>query len=263
VSCVSGNLEREGRWKLDGSSAGGGLTAEWLADAIAASGPTSEETASVQQLREHLLRWAEGFAAIRPDVQSSSLTWPRRGLRDDECGSFLRAFDAGLLDVDDAGFVTMRQVRQKRPPGRYALLSKSGTGVSVNLEYLIQMGATAELALEHGWPPSQIDFERGEFDAFGLDSSGDVSLAMEAKARVTGPDSLEGLVATWIVALEAADQDRPTNAGRKLRQLRELCAQRPVVVWLVADGARWTLTAAREGAELTLSAVGSPTYAAG
>jgi hypothetical protein len=33
------------------------------------------------------------------------------------------------------------------------------------VEYLIQIGATAELVLDHGWTPHAIDVERGEFDA--------------------------------------------------------------------------------------------------
>jgi hypothetical protein len=40
--------------------------------------------------------------------------------------------------------------------------------VSINLEYLIQIGASAELVLDHGWSPADIDFERGEFDAVGV-----------------------------------------------------------------------------------------------
>lgn len=84
---------------------------------------------------------------------------------DDEARSFLRAINEGLAQVDDAGYVSLRTARPKTPPGRYALLGKSGFGVSINLEYLIQIGATAELVLDHGWTPHAIDFERGEFDA--------------------------------------------------------------------------------------------------
>ena len=49
-----------------------------------------------------------------------------------------------------------------------ALLGKSGSGVSINLEYLIQIGAAAELVLDHGWSASDIDLECGEFDAVGI-----------------------------------------------------------------------------------------------
>ena len=85
-------------------------------------------------------------------------------------------------------------VQQKKPVGRYALFSKSGAGVSVNLEYLVQVGATAELVLDHGWSSERVGFERGEFDAVAYDEGGRVAMAMEAKARPTGPDSLEKLV---------------------------------------------------------------------
>ena len=56
--------------------------------------------------------------------------------------------------------------------------------MGLNLEYLIQVGAVAELILDHGWPADSIDFERGEFDALASDHEGRVSLAVEAKARV-------------------------------------------------------------------------------
>ncbi len=63
-----------------------------------------------------------------------------------ESSSFRRALDSGFIDVGNAGYLILHSVRPKIPRGRYALLSKSGTGVSVNLEYLIQVGANAELS---------------------------------------------------------------------------------------------------------------------
>ena len=88
---------------------------------------------------------------------------------------------------------------------------------------LIQIGATAELVLDHGWSPGDIDFERGEFDAVG-DGTGDRPLlVMEAKARVSGSDSLEKLLTHWILMAEDPNLDTNNNAGRKYREL-----QRPV-----------------------------------
>ena len=142
-----------------------------------------------------LIERAAGFAAAREDVLTANLLPPRRGLGRDESSSFLRAVDEGFAVVDRAGYVTLPMVQQKKPVGRYALFSKSGAGVSVNLEYLVQVGATAELVLDHGWSSDRVGFERGEFDAVAYDEEGGrVAMAMEAKARPTGPDSLEKLV---------------------------------------------------------------------
>ena len=66
--------------------------------------------------------------------------------------------------VAPGGYVTLHQVRPKVPVGRYALLSKSGAGVSVNLEYLIQIGAAGELVAALGWPPEALQLERGGRD---------------------------------------------------------------------------------------------------
>ena len=223
----------------------------WLTAAVSASVASPTDTAAVVRLRDCCGTAPWSSIARRDDVVSPDMVWPRRGLLHDEAASFLRAVDTGIALVDDAGYVTLPTVRPKRPEGRYALLAKSGNGVSVNLEYLIQIGATAELILDHGWTPDSIDFERGEFDALGSDPGGRVVLAMEAKARVAGSDSLETMLRVWLRAAHDSQLDLNTNAGRKYRELWNLCASGPITVWLVADGARWTLTAQQTNAGLT------------
>ena len=137
---------------------------DWLDRVVRGHTTRLDPSGSVERLEVLLRQWAQGFAARREDVLSGELATPRRGLLADEASSFLRAVDLGVAQVDDAGFVTLRTVRPKRPPGRYALFSKLGPGVGLNLEYLIQVGAMAELLLDHGWPADSIDFERGEFE---------------------------------------------------------------------------------------------------
>lgn len=223
-----------------------------------------EDTVAVDRLRDCLRRWAHGFAAHRADVVSDQIAWPRRGLHPDEAAAFLRALDAGTVSVNEAGYVTVHCVRPKQPQGRYALLARSGQGVSVNLEYLIQLGATNELATDGHWPPELLDFERGEFDLLGHDPHGQVTLVMEAKARATGPDSLATLVTAWLAYSRLDDPAHlpATNAGRKYRELWRLARDRPVAVWLVAAGARWNLAAHMDDDRLVLSnngATGPPT----
>ena len=199
------------------------------------------------------------FAERRLDVESPTIAWPRRGVLHDEAASFLRALDHALIEVDDAGYVTLPTVRPKTLPGRYALLSKNGAGVSINLEYLIQIGATAELVLDHGWSASDIDFERGEFDAIGVGDETQALLVMEAKARVSGPDSLEKLLTSWLRMADDRTIDLDTNAGRKYRDLLKRCRTGPLVVWLVAAGARWTLVAELADGSIRLAPAPHPT----
>src|SRR4051812_7520482 len=85
-----------------------------------------------------------------PSYPHQSVEHRGPGLRPDEARSFLRVVDSGVADVDEAGYVTLPALRPKTPVGRYAVLSRSGDAVSVNLEYLIHVGATAELVLDHG-----------------------------------------------------------------------------------------------------------------
>ena len=195
------------------------------------------------RLQALLGQWAIAFAQGRTDVASPTITWPRRGLLDDESSSFLRALDAGFVTVDPAGYVALPRSAPRRQPAGTHCCRKSGAGVSINLEYLIQIGATAELVMDHGWSPADLDFERGEFDAIGLGLGDRVLLVMEAKARVSGPDSLEKLLTIWMSMAGDPGIDMNNNAGRKYRELQRLCRSGRVVVWLVAEGARWTLVA--------------------
>jgi hypothetical protein len=82
---------------------------------------------------------------------------------------------------------------------------------------------------------------------------------MEARARVGGPESLETLVRFWLRVSQDASVDLNNNSGRKHRELLRLCQDGPVHVWLVADGARWSLMAVLGEAGLVLSPATAPT----
>jgi hypothetical protein len=206
---------------------------DWLAGVLSEQMPQSGTAESVERLRVLLSGWAQGFAERRADVLSGTMAEPRRGLHADEASSFLRAIDAGVAVVDDAGFVNLPTVRAKNPKGRYALFSKLGGGVSLNLEYVIQVGAVAELILDHEWPGERLDFERDEFDALGYRSDGSVGLAVEAKARATGSDSLEGLLRFWFRAEREPDTRLDNNAGRNLPNCAAcVCQGRCTCGWL-------------------------------
>ncbi len=178
----------------------------------------------------------------------------RRGLLEDEAASFLRAMDAGLLAVDDRGGVEIPGCRQKPGGGRYQLFSANRYGgdlyVSLNTEYLIQFGAACELVAFHGWPGASIEVEVGEFDALG--HSGDrVVLAMEAKARIGGPDSLTGLWQSFVTYAASDEPPAPLdNHSRKYVELLRLTERGPVALWLVAAQARWPVLASRVGARV-------------
>ena len=178
----------------------------------------------------------------------------RRGLLADESASFLRAFDAGLLVLDETGGVRVKGCRPKPGGGRYSLFSANRYGgdfyVSLNLEYLIQLGATCELVAFHGWPGADVEVEVGEFDALahGIDRA---VLAMEAKARIDGPDSLTSL---WHSLLRFASSDVPPepldNHSRKYVELLRLTDAGSVVLWLVAAQARWSVLSTRVSSHL-------------
>lgn len=221
----------------------------WLEAATAEAIPDgSVEVPDAVDRMDALLRaWAVGFRARRPDVTSASLRHGRRGLQADECGAFLLALDAGRLHVDSAGYVTPLCAQPKRGQQPYALCCRDGEAVTVNLEYIIQLGALAELA-SLGWPRERLRIELGEFDAACLDGDGKPKVLMEAKARVLGPDGLASLLRKWLVLGKAGSAARGENAANKYVELLRITEEQTEVdVLLVAAGARWWLTARRDG----------------
>ena len=193
--------------------------------------------------------WAVGFAAEPADVETAAFTVGSRGWHPDECAALLRGLDTRRLHIDSAGYAWPLCAEPKPGQGRYALCCKSGSGVTVNLEYLIQLGAVAELNQLHGWPSERLRVELGEFDAAALDDSGTSVLLMEAKSRAVDPrpsaDTLEKLLRMWLSYARDGAPIHGTNAANKYLYLRERVTGGPVTVLLVAAGARWWLRATR------------------
>jgi hypothetical protein len=232
----------------------------WLAadrpDQVVPPGAALVEDA-IPRLQALLDECAGAFAESRFGNRTGiSLRPGRRGLVADEAASFLRGLDARLLEVDGIGSVTVPGCRPKPGGGRYSLFSANWYSgdlyVSLNLEYLIQLGASCELVAFHGWPGSDIEVEVGEFDCVAHGGER-VVLAMEAKARIDGPDSLTGL---WESFVRYASSDSPPvpvdNHSRKYVELLRLAEAGPVIIWFVAAQARWAARASRIDAHIEL-----------
>jgi hypothetical protein len=204
----------------------------------------------VERLQALLDQWAAAFAQSRfGTADGIDLRLGRRGLLADEAASFLRALDIGLLTVDEAGGVRVPGCRLKPGGGVYQLFAENRWAddlhVSLSTEYLIQFGAACELVACHGWPGNAVEVEVGQFDALGRGSER-VLVAMEAKARVTGPDSLTSLWHSFVDYADSNAAPEPVdNHSRKYVELLRLAESGPVVLWLVAAQARWIVLATR------------------
>jgi hypothetical protein len=218
---------------------------------------------AVTRLEDLLARWAPAFAVEKFGTSDGiDLRGGRRGLLEDEAASFLRGLDAGLLTVGPAGAVVVPGCRPKPGGGRYSLFSANRYNgdlhVTLNLEYVIQLGTACELVIGHGWSGVDVQVEVGEFDAVAY-HAGRVVLALEAKARVDGPDSLLGLWRSLVAFSQSETPPDPTdNHKRKYVELLRLTEMGPVVVWLVAAGARWPALATRTGARVAITPVPGP-----
>ena len=211
----------------------------------------------VIQLKNSLTDWSKKFAQQRLGTRDVEFRLGGRSLLPDEAQSFIAALEHGQIDVDDSGYVSPKFCQPKPGGGRYSLFSANTYNgnlyVSLNTEYLIHIGAAAELVRVHGWSNEEVLLEVGEFDAVCV-GGGRTLLALEAKARVAGPDSLSSLLRSFIAFGSEAEPPSPTdNHSRKYVELLRLTEAGPVVLSLVAAGARWTLTAVRDGKRIDLA----------
>lgn len=124
------------------------------------------------------------------------------------------------------------------------------------MEYLIHIGACAELVLDHGWRPEDLSFECGQLDIWGHERESDsVLIGVEAKARTSGGDSLQALLDSFETKTLDATAPVPPNHERKWQELIRLTTERPVLLWLVADGARWLFRADSKGGRVGLRSI--------
>jgi hypothetical protein len=173
----------------------------------------------------------------------------------DEAAAFLRAIDSKIIEVDHSGYVRCVGTRQKAPETKYCLFTRNREGVSLNTEYLIQFGAAAELVTNFGWSADDVTVEAGEFDAVVMKGFRTL-VAMEAKARVDDPNGLARLLESFIrYSGLTQPPDANNNHSRKYFDLFRRCAEGPVILLLVADGARWAFQTERVGSTLRFGEV--------
>ena len=121
----------------------------------------------------------------------------------------------------------------------------------------MHFGAATELVTAWGWQPSDVEVEVGEYDARCW-SAGRVVLAVEAKARVEGADGLASLLTSFLRFAGTTPPEPLDNHSRKYVELLALTESGPVVVWLVAAGARWPFVATRSNNRITFEEVDEP-----
>ncbi len=174
-----------------------------------------------------LRAWAASFALARGIIGDELLVEPP--LHPDELAGLELAVGAGLVTVDDDG--GFRVVGAGAGKGPYNLFSR-GARVTLNREYLVQIGAFAELVLRHRWPARRVVFEHDAFDLAALAPDGSLVVAGEAKRDQRLLDAM--LAELTSISRQDVEQGM-TNAARKAAALVRL---RPGVFWAVAPGVR-------------------------
>jgi Family of unknown function (DUF6308) len=176
---------------------------------------------------DRLRTWAASFARARGIAEAELRVEPP--LHPEELAGLELAVGAGLVTVeDDGGF---RVVGAAEGKGPYNLFSR-GVRVALNREYLVQIGAFAELVLRHRWPARRVAFEYDAFDLAALAPDGSLVVAGEAKRD----ERLLDVMLAQLLSISRPDvEEAITNAARKAAALVRL---RPEVFWAVAPGVR-------------------------
>jgi hypothetical protein len=190
------------------------------------------------------------------------LRYGKRGLHPDDTAAFIRAVDGGHIQLNENGSFVPLGCRSKPGGCLYSLFTENRWNddfyISLNTENLIHFGAAAELHESWGWDKQKIEVEVGEFDArvWGEDRA---VLLMEAKARISDQDGLAPLLRSFIKYADGPEPPKAVdNHSRKYVELLKRAESGPVILWLVAAGARWAFTASRVEDHIELQEINGP-----
>ena len=192
------------------------------------------------------------------------LRFNKRGLHPDDTAAFIRAVEGRHIELTGMGSFRITSCKPKPGGNRYSLFTENRWNddfyVSLNTENLIHFGAASELHSAYDWAPDQIDVEVGEFDA-RASIGGRVALLMEAKARIRGSDSLALLLESFLTfAKQPEPPEAKCNHSRKYVELLKQTEAGPILLWLVAAGARWCFIATRVADRIELEETASPSF---
>jgi hypothetical protein len=214
---------------------------------------------------ESIIRPLAREFAIQRYGHAVELRYGGRGLHVDDSAAFLRGVKAGHLELEEHGSFTVSSCRPKPGGTRYSLFTENRWNndyyISLNTENLIHFGAATELVSSYDWDSESVEVEVGEFDA-RASRDGRVVLLMEAKARVDDTNGLAPLLKSFLRYAQFPRPPEPTdNHSRKYVELLRQAESGPVLLWLVAAGARWAFTASRRNDRIELEEASDPSLA--
>lgn len=187
-----------------------------------------------------LARVEPGLLEYAYQVGCELARWRGPALSDDEACSFLRAVDAGLVEIGrDACVISGLGNPAKPKCYRFFSSYEGGAGNPGRVltwswqEMFIQIGFAAELVLDHGWLASGVVLEIGHLDVGAGDAatvSSSPLLVAEAKVVDGGPRGLAAMMAVFHELNGTGDRaelstEIRTNADRKYRSIELLQPQ--------------------------------------
>ena len=202
------------------------------------------------KFRSILADWARRYRELTPTVDGA-VALPT-DFHPDEAIGFLRALDAGIVNVTDSGRCTLPSIhRTSAKPTEPCLFSRRHDG-SVYLawrEYITQVGAVASLILDYGWPARLValDPRTVEFDVAGFAAPGGDALMVVAGETKKTRGELSRLLTQMGAASRptgVSGQRSPTDGEKKYRGLLK---ERPQYFWAVAPGVRRAFRVKYEG----------------
>lgn len=211
---------------------------------------------------ESIVRPLAAEFAMQRYGRAVELRYGGRGLHADDTAAFLRGIRAGHLKLEENGSFAVSCCRPKPGGTRYSLFTENRWNndhyISLNTENLIHFGAAAELVSSFGWDDESVEVEVGEYDARVFRAS-QVAVLMEAKARVEDCNGLAPLLRSFLRYAQLPQPPEPNdNHSRKYIELLRQTESGPVLLWLVAAGARWAFKATRYENRIELEEADGP-----
>jgi len=211
---------------------------------------------------EAIIRPLAAEFAMQRYGYEAELRYGARGLHVDDTAAFLRGVKTGHLNLEASGSFTASACRPKPGGTRYSLFTENRWNndhyISLNTENLIHFGAATELISSFGWDGESVEVEVGEFDA-RVSRDNRVVVLMEAKARVEDANGLAPLLRPFLKYAQLPQPPEPSdNHSRKYIELLRQAESGPVLLRLVAAGARWAFKATRINDRIELVKADAP-----
>lgn len=164
----------------------------------------------------------------------------------DEANGFLRAIEHGILEVNDIGKCGLPNLhRIKTKPTEASLLNNNNSSGAIRMvwrEYITQVGATASLIIDYGYPQNRVALDPGDwkFDiAVYPDSTNpDAHIYIAGETKKSERELKKTMSEMLTACRQAIPPDTITKKNDGQKKYEGMLVNKPLYFWAVAPGLR-------------------------